>query len=258
MNVEISRALIVVAGALWAAASAFACGVSEVDPLADAAPGPIIGPPSDGGVDALAIVDGGGGDVDVYEAGLDAALDAGEAGPPIWLLANYCGTGTDNACPAAACPDIDGGIAAHGCTTAHARCREGSADAAVAARIFSCQPTGESTWNLIALCGAFVGTDCTPDGGPAACAAQDGGVFGRECATPDARCRTGERIVECQPGDARTWMLAGYCSLPSTPTCASLALDDCPDVDGGVVGAACPTPLARCVRGKRTFVCAER
>jgi hypothetical protein len=172
----------------------------------------------------------------------------------IWSFNGYCGDGTDVDCPDYDdCPVIAGGVAASDCTAPFARCLTKSGAAGVADRIFVCEALASAVWDLNRLC-PF--DDCTAfDGG--ACPAFDGGVAGQTCDAPLERCLSGQKVFVCQPPGVTSYMFNGYCDAGlGTAPCAPLPACE---VDGGVAGAPCTTPLDRCLsNGRKAFVCAQR
>jgi hypothetical protein len=196
------------------------------------------------------------------DSGPDGSTNDGATPPPppatgaIWSFNAYCGDGTDAGCPVYDdCPATTGGVAATDCTTPLARCLTKSGVPGLADKVFACESLATPVWDLNRLC-AF--DDCTTfdAGGP--CPAFDGGVAGQACATPLARCISGEKVFACQPPGVTTYMFNGYCDAGLGTGACNETFESCVPVDGGLAGSPCTVRFDRCLSNEKIFVCAQR
>jgi len=180
----------------------------------------------------------------------------------LWAFNAFCNDDSDASCEQITkCPGFDGGgVAAQPCTDVFSQCLLHSAqDSGLFDRVFTCESTATSTWELNRIC-KYEKCD---DIDAATCPSFDGGgIAGQTCTTALSRCITNAstRVFICQPTGGDFYTFNGYCdSGAGTPACNS-EFDACAPNDAGVAGSACAVPHDRCVNAgnQKVFVCADR
>jgi hypothetical protein len=135
-----------------------------------------------------------------------------------------------------------------------------AADSGLHDRLFLCESTATSVWELNRICTfetcADVTTACT----------NEAGVGGLACATPAAQCIADNgRVFVCEPNGGLAEVFNGYCDAGAGIAACPAEAGACIVSGGGAIGAtSCTTNLERCLAplpndaGARIFVCGDR